>query len=517
MENLVLVVGALQPIAELVFDDDVVVANSAAMAFVACVGYLFTQAQDPSLGVNEEVLTTLMTGASQHRRCLVREGANDGSTRPNKRRRMIWQHARATACIKSDYLGPNPLFNDRQFERIFRITRSMVETLCQVCARSDNFFLQRSDATGKPSIPVETKVLMGLKCLAFGVSPASYQDYFQMGESTGRECIKRLTRAIVGAPELCEVYLRQMTRSDALRVSEMHFQQHGVRGLMGALDCWHWIWKNCPVGWQGQLQGKEGHPTMVLEALSDYSLWIWSAVFGYPGTMNDINIWERSPLLKAFLDGSFSTNVDFEFNIGGKTFSELWILVDGIYPELSRFVKSFDEPVGERDKMYVGWQESSRKSVERAFGVLQRKFQILERKVELWYVEDIHQVVMACVVLHNMMVAERVARDEEEHSSLYVTIPEDVTPHEPEQEDPIHEAAARREAEADLHQRLLNMARGPAPLQSPCNEEMQRTNRVLERAISMRWKSLYDRDGHHRLREAIKDELQSLSRLCSVL
>jgi len=104
-------------------------------------------------------------------------------------------------------------------------------------------------------------------------------------------------------PKRCsrnEVYLRQMTRSDALRVSEMHFKQHGVRGLLGALDCWHWIWKNCPVGWQGQLQGKEGHPTMVLEALADYSLWIWSAVFGYPGTMNDINIWECITILKAY-------------------------------------------------------------------------------------------------------------------------------------------------------------------------------------------------------------------------
>ena len=95
-----------------------------------------------------------------------------------------------------------------------------------------------------------------------------------------------------------------MTRSDALRVSEMHFKQHGVRGLMGALDCWHWIWKNSPVGWQGQLQGKEGHPTMVLEALADCSLWIWSAVFGYPGTMNDINIWECITILKALRLGS---------------------------------------------------------------------------------------------------------------------------------------------------------------------------------------------------------------------
>jgi hypothetical protein len=38
------------------------------------------------------------------------------------------------------------------------------------------------------------------------------------------------------------------------------------------------------------------------------------------------------------IDGSFAENIDFEFTIGGITFSQLWFLVDGLYPPLARFV-----------------------------------------------------------------------------------------------------------------------------------------------------------------------------------
>jgi len=39
-----------------------------------------------------------------------------------------------------DYLGPNLLF-ERQFERIFRVTRSIFERVWQVAANTDTFFL----------------------------------------------------------------------------------------------------------------------------------------------------------------------------------------------------------------------------------------------------------------------------------------------------------------------------------------------------------------------------------------
>jgi Plant transposon protein len=137
-----------------------------------------------------------------------------------------------------------------------------------------------------------------------------------------------------------------MNRADAYRVTALHKEVHGIDGLIGSLDCMHGGWKNCPLAWLGQFKGKEKAPTIVLEAYSDQNLWIWHAAFGYAGTLIDINIWEQSPLLRSFIDGTFSQMVDIEFEIDGKVFDSLWLLVDGIYPEIARFVSTIDEDVG---------------------------------------------------------------------------------------------------------------------------------------------------------------------------
>ena len=54
-----------------------------------------------------------------------------------------------------------------------------------------------------------------------------------------------------------------------------------------------------------------------LEAVADYDLWLQHSYFNHPGSLNDINIWDKSPLLQEFLDGTFSEDVDFEFEING--------------------------------------------------------------------------------------------------------------------------------------------------------------------------------------------------------
>jgi hypothetical protein len=74
------------------------------------------------------------------------------------------------------------------------------------------------------------------------------------------------------------------------------------------------------LAWQGQFQGKELSPTIVLEAPADHNLWFWHHAFGYAGTLNDFNIFDQSPLLKAFLDGTFTNNVDFSMNVEATCF-----------------------------------------------------------------------------------------------------------------------------------------------------------------------------------------------------
>ena len=199
----------------------------------------------------------------------------------NKRRYIRWDHDRARDPIERDYWTPiAPLFDDRMFERTFRVTKQIANIILQLAGSSDPFFSDRVDGLGKRGICPNVKFLMGLKLMAYGCSPSAFMDYFQMGETAARQCLLRLCTVLSSHPDLTSVYLRAMSRNDARNISRLHEEQHGVSGMIGCLDCMHVLWKNCPVAWQGQTTGKEKKPTIVLEAFTDHNLFFWHASFG---------------------------------------------------------------------------------------------------------------------------------------------------------------------------------------------------------------------------------------------
>uniref|UniRef100_A0A0D3CGH0 Nuclease HARBI1 n=1 Tax=Brassica oleracea var. oleracea TaxID=109376 RepID=A0A0D3CGH0_BRAOL len=89
---------------------------------------------------------------------------------------------------------------------------------------------------------------------------------------------------------------RSPTIEDVSRLLSIS-QQRGFPRMLGSLDCMHWKWKNCPTTWAKQFTGRSGSPTIILEAVSDYDLWIWHAYFEMPGINNDISVLKSSNLL----------------------------------------------------------------------------------------------------------------------------------------------------------------------------------------------------------------------------
>ena len=98
-----------------------------------------------------------------------------------KRRMIIYDRDRARQSVHNDYMGsPTPRFADKQFERIFRVTRQIADRLLRVAAISDKFFRDSIDCTGRQSICPKVKLLMALKMKAYGDSGSAFVDYFQM-------------------------------------------------------------------------------------------------------------------------------------------------------------------------------------------------------------------------------------------------------------------------------------------------------------------------------------------------
>ncbi|XP_022888997.1 uncharacterized protein LOC111404419 [Olea europaea var. sylvestris] len=138
------------------------------------------------------------------------------------------------------------------------------------------------------------------RMLAYDVSVDATDEYIKIGESTIVESLKRFCHAVVEI--IAEQYLRSPTANDIERLFHVNKQRDFLE-MLGSLYCMHWKWKNCPTAWAGQYTGRSGSPTIILETVANYDLWIWHAYFGLPGSNNDINVLERSHLFANLAQG----------------------------------------------------------------------------------------------------------------------------------------------------------------------------------------------------------------------
>jgi hypothetical protein len=305
--------------------------------------------------------------------------------------------------IFRDYFAENPVYPDNVFRRRFRISRNLFAKIESDLVSHDDYFQQKANCTGKLGASSLQKITAALRMLAYGAPADIIDEYVRMGESTIIESFKRFNRAIIEM--YGEKYLRKPTEEELMRIAESNAAR-GFPGCIGSIDCMHWRWKNCPKALAGQFKGyKKDGPTVVLEAVVDQDLTFWHAFFGLPGSLNDLNVLEQSPLLRDLFSGKTVPRLSYKIGEGDER-TMGYYLADGIYPEYPLFVKSIKEPRDEKSKLFAKFQEACRKDVERAFGVLQARFAILKTPARFWFRKDLLDILYACIILHEEAVNE---------------------------------------------------------------------------------------------------------------
>nr|XP_017256407.1 PREDICTED: putative nuclease HARBI1 [Daucus carota subsp. sativus] len=299
-----------------------------------------------------------------------------------------------------DYFSDTPTYTETQFRRRFRMRRPLFLRIEEAITAHDTYFIQRIDAVGARGLSSLQKMTAAVRMLAYGTAADAVDDYVRIGESTAIESLKRFVKAVVEifGPE----YLRRPNDADVARLLAEN-EERGFPGMLGSIDCMHWKWKNCPTGWQGMYTGHVHEPTIILEAIASKDLWIWHSFFGLPGSLNDINVLDRSHLFEDLAEGR---GPELRYTINGHEYNMGYYLADGIYPSWPTFVKTIPKPQGNKRKYFATAQESTRKDVERAFGVLQARFAMIRGPSRFWDVGTMKYIMTACIILHNMIVED---------------------------------------------------------------------------------------------------------------
>ncbi|XP_074352804.1 uncharacterized protein LOC141691957 [Apium graveolens] len=111
----------------------------------------------------------------------------------------------------------------------------------------------------------------------------------------------------------------------------------------------------------------------------------------------------RSPVFDDVLQGR---TPEVNYTINDNNYSMGYYLTDGIYLEWATFVKTIPRPQSEKRKLFSKYQESQRKDVERAFGVLQSHFAIVRGTACFWDKGDLGRIMRAFIIIYNMIVED---------------------------------------------------------------------------------------------------------------
>ena len=155
-------------------------------------------------------------------------------------------------------------------------------------------------------------------------------------------------------------------------------------------------------------------------------------------------------------------------------------------------------PLGVGEHKFKKWQEAMRKCIERAFGVLQIKFQCLKNPCRKHDLKDAEDMMMACICLHNMMVEHRIERHETEDSNFYQIVEDESLPvavDSIQSQVNKHYAGRADELSNEVAEQIRNYRR----------TFVDRRRVILE----ARWGQLHDIKEHNRLTAAISRHISS--------
>ena len=159
-----------------------------------------------------------------------------------------------------------------------------------------------------------------------------------------------------------------------------YYKAEGLPGACGSMDVVHVKWSNCPSGDSNHVKGKEGYPTLAFQCIPDFNRCILGVYGPQFGTFNDKQIMKTDTNVKKIYTGWFKDVWWRYYTADGIVRDErgMYLICDNGYLHWPQSIFSFlGQPSHTLEGYFSSNLESVRKDVECTFGILKKRWKIL--------------------------------------------------------------------------------------------------------------------------------------------
>lgn len=277
------------------------------------------------------------------------------------------------------------------FKRFFKINRETLELLSRKLALHPALST-RVVSGGRPSIQVDKKILMTLRYLASQETICELSDRFGVSEHCYLNSKKQVITAVIDTFfNKCIKWPDVTDFADIARdFDEMGAYQ--FPGVIGAIDGCH-IPIEAPIHNANSYYNRKKFHSIILQAVCKNDLQFIDINVGWPGRVHDAKVLKNSALWEA----GFQKCAHGRYHILG----------DAAYPLKPWLLTPYRDNghLNQQQRRYNIQLSSKRQVIERAFGLLKRRFRRLKHlniKSEM----DMCQTVVCACILHNICIIQ---------------------------------------------------------------------------------------------------------------
>ena len=307
----------------------------------------------------------------------------------------------------------------RDFESKFRIPHRMFKEILDATRASGLFPDDLKPHGGQKPHPLSMKVMAALRRLALGVPLDGLECMCGISDTRLRDFID------TWEPWFVKTYHPQwvkMPEGDLLDKAQRLFEACGLAGFISSMDVVHLKYDRCPHGQRALYAGKEGYPTIGYQFHCGHNRQIfWHSPQGFPGARNDKTVVRYDDFLKEIQSNPVYSEREYQLLVQpgiSETAKGVHTLCDGGYHRWNTTICGAKHTSDPDLKAFSGLCESVRKDIECVFGILKKKFRILNVPQLEHDPSKIDRLVHVCSILHNMVLHHKgldVIGEEEHH------------------------------------------------------------------------------------------------------